>query len=334
MHKRMLLLLVLCVALICLWRFRDSGKKAEDVHVQSPLQHPAPAQPVTTFNVSALDKLRQRQLAQINKSRNSNGLSSVALDDMASKAAQTHCEAMAAGDFFGHMGLNGSLPFHRYNLDEGGDGHIAENVCLFKSSIDIAANDNTISELAAKGHGMFMAEVAPEDGHRRTILEKRHNYVGLGVFIKGGNYTYCEEFVDKYIEISSPPSKTIQYGDKIVFTGRVINPEEFGLYMISVTYDAALIPPANPYAQPSSYKDSGAEKASVLPPWDFNKDGSHVDIRSGEFSISINTGKRGYYYIVFYLKEDPLSIPYKGGRARVSTDDGFIGGAQVIRVVS
>ncbi|MBF0459522.1 MAG: hypothetical protein HQK99_16650 [Nitrospirae bacterium] len=330
-----LLLIVLCVVLVYAWQYRRSGKEAEyaPVDAQQPVtgRHP---QPATTFNASDLDKLRQRQLAQINNSRNSNGLPSVSLDDTASKSAQTHCEAMAVGDFFGHMGLNGSLPFHRYNLDEGGDGHVAENVCLFKGSTAIAADYNTVSELAAKGHGMFMAEVPPEDGHRRTILEKRHNYVGLGVFLKGGNYTYCEEFVDKYIEISGPPSKTIHYGDKIVFTGRVINPEEFGLYMVSVSYDAALIPPANPNAQPSSYKDSGAEKASVLPPWDFNKNGSRLNMRSGEFSISINTEKKGYYYIVFYLKEGPSSIPYKGGRARVSTNDGFIGGAQVIRVVS
>ena len=43
--------------------------------------------------------------------------------------------------------------------------------------------------------------------------------------------------------------------------------------------------------------------------------------------------KKGYYYIVFYLKDDPSSIPYEGGKATVSTNDGFVGGAAVIRVL-
>ncbi|MBF0557087.1 MAG: hypothetical protein HQK96_21445 [Nitrospirae bacterium] len=338
------LLIVLCATAVCvcLWQCHGSEKASEDATdatVQSQPDSPATPvaeahqQPVTNLNISMLDTLRQQQLEQINKSRSSNGLPPVNLDDTASKAAQTHCEAMAAEDFFGHVGRNGSRPFHRYNLYEGGDGHIAENICLFKSSAPIASDQTTVAGLAIKGHGMFMAEVPPDDGHRRTILEKRHNYVGIGVFVKGGNYTYCEEFIDKYIEISGPSTKTIPLGDDLVFTGRVINPGQYGLYMVSVTYDAALIPPANPKSQPNSYMDSGTEKAAFLPPWDLNKDGRSFDVRSGEFSISIKIKKKGYYYIVFYLKEDPSSIPYAGGRARVSTEDGFSGGAQVIRVI-
>ncbi|KWT86744.1 CAP domain-containing protein [Candidatus Magnetominusculus xianensis] len=339
-------LLVLCAVLICLYllHYRGKDKAPEDTpneqpsQVQQqppPTQQQRPPQLISNLSDSTLDKLRQQQLAQINKSRTSHGLSSVSLDDKASKAAQRHCEAMVAGDFFGHTGLNGARPFHRYNLDEGGDGHVAENICLFKSSQAHTTDDKTMAELAAKGHGMFMAEVPPEDGHRQNILEKWHNYVGLGVSVKGGSYTYCEEFLDKYIDISGPLSKTIPYGQKIEFTGAVISPGEFGLYMIAVTYDAALVPPAKP--QPSSYKDAGAQKAAVLPPWDFNKDGRRYDKRSGKFSISMKMEKKGYYYVVFYLKENPSSIPYEGARsnssAAVSTNDGFVGGAQVIRVI-
>ncbi|MCG6553832.1 MAG: CAP domain-containing protein [Candidatus Magnetominusculus sp. LBB02] len=304
----------------------------EDSAVESQPQSDVSRQSAIEFSAAMLGNVRRRQLELINKSRSENGLAPVSLDDTASMAAQRHCEAMAAGDFFGHIGLSGSLPFHRYNLDEGGYGHVAENVCLFKSSAVISSDEKNITELSAKGHGMFMAEVAPDDGHRRTILDRRHNYVGLGVFLKGGSFTYCEEFLDKYIEITGPPQKTIPAVGKVNITGKVINPGQYGLYMVSVTYDAALIPPPNPKLQPSSYKDAGTEKAAIAPPWDFNKDGSRYDRGSGEFSISIKTERKGYYYIVFYLREDQASIPYTGGHARVSTDDGFIGGAQVIRI--
>ncbi|MBF0486649.1 MAG: CAP domain-containing protein [Nitrospirae bacterium] len=328
--RRWLLIVLCAVLVVCLWKYYGSEKATEDAAVEAhPPQtiapiaeaHPPPATPIA------------EALRRINNSRSSHGLPPVNLDDTASRAAQRHCEAMAAEDFFGHIGLNGSRPFHRYNLDEGGDGHIAENVCLFKSSTAIATDQTTVTGLAIKGHGMFMAEVPPDDGHRRNILEKRHNYIGIGAFVKDGNYTYCEEFLDKYIEISGPSQKTIPLGDDLVFTGRVIDPGQYGLYMVSVTYDAALIPPANPKSQPTSYKDAGAQKATIVPPWDFNKDGRHFDVRSGEFSISIKIHKKGYYYIIFYLKEDPSSIPYAGGSARVSTEDGFAGGAQVIRVI-
>ncbi|MBF0516830.1 MAG: hypothetical protein HQK97_06885 [Nitrospirae bacterium] len=116
----------------------------------------------------------------------------------------------------------------------------------------------------------------------------------------------------------------------MIFTGRVLDPGEFGLYIIAATYDAALIPPNNP--QPSFYIDAGSEKAATFPPWAFKQDGGHYDRQSGEFSITLKMEKRGYYYVVFYLKEDPSSIPYAGGRATVSTSNGFIGGAQVIRI--
>ncbi|MBF0517300.1 MAG: CAP domain-containing protein [Nitrospirae bacterium] len=208
MQVRTLLIVVIGIVFagVVAWQYKFSGTVNEPVaipaketadretHAASHLPQLQPTaqahpQPVAKTTSSAVISLKTQQLLHINKSRASHGLPPVSLDDTASKAAQRHCEAMLEGDFFGHTALNGSRPFHRYNLDEGGDGHVAENVCLFKSTTAIATDDKSIAELALKGHDLFMAEVPPDDGHRRTILEKHHNYVGIGVYVKGGSYT-------------------------------------------------------------------------------------------------------------------------------------------------
>ncbi|MBF0555924.1 MAG: hypothetical protein HQK96_15475 [Nitrospirae bacterium] len=185
--------------------------------------------------------------------------------------------------------------------------------------------------MATKGHDLFMAEIAPNDSHRKNILDMRHNQVGIGLAVVGRRFTYCEEYVDKYMAIYGPADKSVALGTRVLFTGRVLSPNQYGMYMAAITFDAVLVLPPDPKAQPHLYADRGSANAVSLPPWEFAHEGNSYDLESGAFTIAFTARQPGYYYVIFYLRENPSTIPY-GHPDNISSADGFPGGAQVIRV--
>jgi len=57
------------------------------------------------------------------------------------------------------------------------------------------------------GHEKFMAEKAPNNGHKENIIDKGHNFVGIGFYLTGKQFRYYEEFLDRYLEFENIPSE-------------------------------------------------------------------------------------------------------------------------------
>ncbi len=57
------------------------------------------------------------------------------------------------------------------------------------------------------GHKSFMSERAPADGHKKNIISKTHNFVGIGYYLNGGQFRYYEEFIDRYLEFEKIPAQ-------------------------------------------------------------------------------------------------------------------------------
>ncbi|HEY3496466.1 MAG TPA: CAP domain-containing protein [Polyangiaceae bacterium] len=147
-------------------------------------------------------------LGLVNRDRKKAGLAPVVLDEPASKAGLRHARDMAAKGFTGHIGSDGSTPEQRYT-EGGGTDFVQENSACLSDTIERKLDPKPRFDSAklAALHEMFMAEVPPNDGHRRNVLNPRHNRVGIGVAqpLDVAQPCLTQEFVDDYGEYEPLP---------------------------------------------------------------------------------------------------------------------------------
>jgi len=169
-------------------------------------------------------------LGLINADRKKAGLRAVVLDDAASKAGLEHARDMAAKGFTGHLGSDGSTPEQRYT-QSGGSDFVQENAACLFDTIERRLDPKPrfdASKLAAL-HAMFMAELPPNDGHRRNILNPLHNRVGVGVAQPLAVAQPClsQEFVDDYGDYDPLPREA-KAGTVLHVAGTIAPPLTFG----------------------------------------------------------------------------------------------------------
>jgi uncharacterized protein YkwD len=190
--------------------------------------------PVATKTVAAkalnYDEAQRFVLALVNRDRKKAGLSPVELDEPASKSGLRHVRDMVANGFTGHVGSDGSVPEQRYT-EAGGSQFVQENAaCLFDlRPRQVEENARFDAEKLAALHEMFMAEVPPNDGHRRNILKPLHNRVGIAVAKPAGVAQPCltQEFVDQYGEYEPLPAKA-KANTKLRVAGVIAKALRFG----------------------------------------------------------------------------------------------------------
>jgi uncharacterized protein YkwD len=151
-------------------------------------------------------KTKLIQLDVINASRKKNNAPAVKLDILASRVANQMCREAAENNFIGHWNTAGEKPYHRYAF-AGGVDHVSENAYGEWSSANYSQSSAVINSMMKTGHAKFMMEKPPSDGHRKTVIDKSHNYVGIGYYLQGKQFRYYEEFIDRYLEFGHIPSE-------------------------------------------------------------------------------------------------------------------------------
>ncbi len=134
----------------------------------------------------------QQALAHINAAREDEGLDPYTLDDNLSRAAAVHNDRMIDG-----CGLS-----HQCSGEEGiGPRFSAQGVQWRSAGENIGqgnADDNAAS-IARAANGltdMMLAEVPPEDGHRKNLLSKGFKRIGLSIVRDGsGKVWMTQDFV-------------------------------------------------------------------------------------------------------------------------------------------
>ncbi len=117
-----------------------------------------------TENMQSSD-FAQEVLRLTNEFRQQNGIAPLTMNEELASTAQKHSQAMAEGDFFSHMGLNGSTPWERAE-DEGYTANaMAEN---------IAAGQATPEQVV---QGWINSP-----GHRQNMLNPDYTELGVGYF--------------------------------------------------------------------------------------------------------------------------------------------------------
>jgi uncharacterized protein YkwD len=247
-------------------------------------------------------KLKLQQLSIINNSRKKNKADAVKLDILASRVANKICREAAENNFLGHWNLAGEKPYHRYAF-AGGYDHVSENAFGEWSSDNYTVSASNISSMMKNGHATFMAEKPPYDGHKKTITEKSHNYVGIGYFLSGNQFRYYEEFIDRCFEFENIPSE-VSRNEQFHLNLKTKN----GSYLYYlVVYREDFPEPMTPgqISKRGSYEDYTDDEYQRMPAWDL------AHYRSGsEYKIPLKLSKKGLYYIQIY--EDRKEITGHG----------------------
>ena len=246
-------------------------------------------------------RLKISQLESINKSRKRNNASQVKLDILASRVANKMSREAAENAYLGHWNMAGEEPYLRYAF-AGGFDHVSENAYGEWSSDNYYVSSATISSMMKKGHDKFMSERAPNNGHKVNIIDKSHNFVGIGYYLKGKQFRYYEEFIDRYLEFENIPEK-LKVGEPASITVKT-NGDNFLYFMI--IYRENFTQPLSPeqISKKGSYRDFTNEEYKNFTAWDLSK------YRNGTlYQIPLNFSREGLYYIQIYSDKKELTKP-------------------------
>ena len=253
--------------------------------------------------------LKIRQLDVINSSRRKNKAQPVKLDILASRVANKMCREAAENKYISHWNMAGEKPYHRYAF-AGGKDHVSENAFGEWTSGEYEISSSTISDKMKSGHEGFMREKAPFDGHRKNIIDKQHNWVGIGYYINSGQFRYYEEFINRYLTFGEDIPSELKPNENcniIVDTGN-----SGFIYFITIYREEFPKPmKVSQLTKTGSYDDYGSETYKNIPGWDLTR------YRKGtSYSIPLKFTREGLYYIHIYTDKKEVtgsgSISTKG----------------------
>src|SRR5436309_3942357 len=161
--------------------------------------------------------LREEFLRLINRDRKQFGLPAVKLDAFASTVADAYCREQIRNGTSGHFTTDGQAPYMRYSFAGGNDG-VSENAAAWSASYNFS--DRALYEMMRRSEDAMMREVAPHDGHRRTILDPHATHVGIGLAWDRGEFRLTQEFIRHYVDWTRPLPRTASIGDLVLCSGR------------------------------------------------------------------------------------------------------------------
>jgi len=302
--KQIKILIILIIILICLphsilpLRTDDSGK--DDLEIYKKLNDSELRLIEFKDNDEAL-KLKLDQLELINKSRKKSNASPVKLDILASRVANKMSKESAENEYLGHWNLAGEEPYLRYAF-AGGYDHVSENVYGEWSSDNYFVSSQTIGSKMKTGHEKFMAERSPNDGHKVNIIDKSHNFAGIGFYLSGKQFRYYEEFIDRYLTFENIPAE-VKTGNQFTITVKT-NGQSFLYYMI--IYRENWPQPFTPsqISKKGSYRDYTNEITKEMTAWDLSR------YRNGTiYEIPLKFSEEGLYYIQIYSDKKEITKP-------------------------
>lgn len=267
--------------------------------------------------------LRDEFLRLINRDRVGHGLQPLQLDPEASEVADRYCRDQIRFGTSGHITVDGLTPYMRYSFAGGNDG-LSENAAAWSGNYKFS--DRALYDMIVRSERAMMNERAPNDGHRKAILDPFATHVGIGLAWQGGELRLTQEFIRRYLSWSWPLPRTIGLGEKVTAAGKPFAP--YRVEAISVHYEpmprpitAAVANTINSYGLPSIRHDYlprlrtyfERREGAVWKVREEYSDGRKGDFtvatdRSFSFDVPFNDGP-GVYTIVVWLKRDGLADP-------------------------
>lgn len=243
--------------------------------------------------------LKLNQLAHINASRKKYRQPEVQLDILASRVANKIARDAVKGNFMGHFNLLGQSPYYRYAL-AGGTDHVTENASSLSSTEPLPSAPEHISGYMQQAHNAFMAERAPNDGHKQNCIHPHHNYIGIGFYLHKNQFRYYEEFLDRYL-VFGDFKTSVKPNTKVIIP---VKPEDKKhLHMVLAYYQTTPSPmSADAITRQMKYDDFTDDLAHKILPWEL------PTTEANEFTqLEFTFQKKGLYYIQIYLDDKPFT---------------------------
>jgi len=265
-------------------------------------------------------RLKLKQLDIINQSRKKHRAKALRLDILASRVANKMCREAAENGYVGHWNLAGEKPYHRYAA-AGGTDHITENASGESTTGLFIKTGKAISAMMERNHNAFMSEKRPNDGHKQAIIEKTHNYVGLGYYITDNHSAYYEYYIDRYYEFRDVP-ESVRVNESFILRCKPADNQYFGLVLAYYEKFPRPLSPGTISSRPY-YDDYTNKVALQIPPWEVEQ------YRKGDwYDFKLKFSKPGMYYIQIFSD----SKPYKEGK-KYSSEGKLQGSGIVIKVL-
>ncbi|HEV7489032.1 MAG TPA: CAP domain-containing protein [Thermoanaerobaculia bacterium] len=163
--------------------------------------------------------LRGEFVRLINRDRAKFGLAPVQLDAQVSVVADAYCRAQIRNGTTGHFTTDGQAPYMRYSFAGGNDG-VSENAAAW--SANYGFSDSALYDMLRSSEAAMMAEVAPHDGHRRTILDPAATHVGIGLAWEKGEFRMTQEFIRHYVEWLRPLPRRVTNAQPVLCSGHAV----------------------------------------------------------------------------------------------------------------
>src|SRR3954465_6638203 len=157
--------------------------------------------------------LRGEFVRLINRDRAKFGLPPVQLDAQVSATADAYCRAQIRNGTTGHFTTDGEAPYMRYSFAGGNDG-LSENAAAWSANYTFP--DNALYDMMRRSEAAMMAEVAPHDGHRKTILDSAATHVGIGLAWEKGEFRLKQEFVRRYVTWTRPVPRSAGLYEEVI----------------------------------------------------------------------------------------------------------------------
>jgi uncharacterized protein YkwD len=194
----------------------------------------APSHPLVRVGPNRLELPYEERLTadkralfeRINRDRLRHGAPAVAWEPRAALMGDAFCLDNALTGAFGHWDLQGRAPYLRWGLAGGVDYH-AQNAASW--SLAWAHLEGPFAELLLQSHESMMAEIPPDDGHRRLILDPAFTHLGIGLAVVGSQLRLTEEFTRVAFEWVAVPPHPLAAGSVASVRGRALPGWEVGL---------------------------------------------------------------------------------------------------------
>jgi uncharacterized protein YkwD len=320
--------------------FLPAGQK-RDVH------HPSPRQPATGNRqrfrpIAAIaivlfatpiahsdvdvtrTTLREHVLKLINRDRARYRLPPVQLDPAASALGDEYCRAQIRNRTTGHYTTDGVAPYARFSL-AGFNDAVSENAAAWSATYDFSAR--ALFEMAGRSQDAMMAEMPPNDGHKRTVLDPHATHVGIGLAWERGEFRLVQEFIRRYIDWSRPLPRAALLGDSLTTAGRAVAgvtvdgvtvhheplPQPIAAHVASAISTYGLPAKRREYA-PHVPRKHGPLAVAMRGDLSVRPDGTFT------FRVPLQDGP-GLYTVVVWVRKDGQTTPFPASNVSIRVED-------------
>jgi len=280
--------------------------------------------------------LREHVLRLINRDRALYNLPPVELDLEASAVGDEYCRSQILNGTNGHFTTDGLAPYMRYSFAGGKDG-LSENAAAW--SANYTFTDRALYEMARRSQDAMMAEVPPNDGHKRTILDPHATHVGIGLAWERSEFRLVHEFLRRYIRWTRDVPRIARVGDTVVVSGQPLADAE--IEAISVhheplpqTMPAHVANALDSYSLPKRRKEyfprlkqetrrlSNGTLEIIRREYSGGHRGDFHVAPDGSFLFPVPfTQGAGVYTVVVWVKRDRESLPMPASNISIRVED-------------